>query len=275
VRDSLVRVSDSVRLHVREWDGAGTPFLLVHGLASNSRTWDGVAEVLAAAGHRVVAVDLRGHGESDAPESGYDTLTAAADLASLVGALDLTRPVVAGQSWGGNVVLQLAADHPGLPGAIAAVDGGWIHLGDRFSTWEACAAALAPPVFAGMRATELEARFRRAHPDWPDTGIAGTLGNFAIAPDGTARPHLDRAHHMTILRSLWEHSPRTLYPRISVPVLLVPAGRNGSAPVVAEAVEALKLAEVHAYPGADHDVHAQQPAAVAADLLALAEEATR
>jgi pimeloyl-ACP methyl ester carboxylesterase len=58
-----------------------------------------------------------------------------------------------------------------------------------------------------------------------------------------------------------------------VPVLLVPAGRNGSAPAVAEAIEALKRAEVHAYPSADHDVHAQHPDAVAADLLALAEEA--
>ncbi len=181
----------SVRLHVRDTAGDGRPYLLVHGLASNARTWDGVAEVLAAAGHRVVAVDLRGHGESDAPESGYDTLTAAADLATLIGALGLTKPVVAGQSWGGNVVLQLAADRPELPHAIAAVDGGWIHLGDRFASWDACAAALAPPMFAGMQAADLEARFRRAHPDWPDTGIAGTLGNFAIAA-GRHRPAAPR-----------------------------------------------------------------------------------
>jgi len=265
----MVPVSDSVRLHVRDTAGEGRPYLLVHGLASNARTWDGVAEHLVAAGHRVVAVDLRGHGESDAPAAGYDTLTAAADLAALIAELDLVQPVVAGQSWGGNVVFQLAADHPDTPHAIAAVDGGWIHLGDVFDSWEACAAALAPPRFNGARAADLEARFRRAHPDWPDSGIAGTLANFAIAADGTARPHLDRAHHMTILHSLWEHAPRALYPRITVPVLLIPAGGNGAAAMVAEAVEALKFARISDYPGADHDVHAQRPAEVAADLLRL------
>ena len=56
------------------------PFLLVHGLSSNARVWDGVARRLAAAGHEVVAVDLRGHGRSEAPADGYDTDTCADDL---------------------------------------------------------------------------------------------------------------------------------------------------------------------------------------------------
>lgn len=270
MRDTWVQVSGGVRLHVRETGGPQRPYLLVHGLASNARTWDGVAEVLAAAGHRVVAVDLRGHGESDAPAAGYDTQTAAADLASLAAALDLGQPVIAGQSWGGNVVLQLAADQPDLPYAVATVDGGWIHLSDTFKSWERCAARLAPPDFAGARAEDLERRFRAAHPSWPDSGILGTLANFAVDPDGTARPRLSREHHMLILRSLWEHTPRTLYPLITAPVLLVPAGRNGSAATVAEAAGALKNATVRAYPESDHDVHAQHPAELAADLLALA-----
>jgi pimeloyl-ACP methyl ester carboxylesterase len=194
--------------------------------------------------------------------------------------------VVAGQSWGGNVVLQLAADHPDLPHAIAAVDGGWIHLADVFPSWEQCAARLAPPDFTGARAADIEARLRAAHPGWPESGIAGTLANFRIDPDGTAHPRLTRARHMTILRSLWDHTPRALYPRITVPVLLVPAGHaarssveppdEAAAPAgatangpVAEAARALKDAVVRAYPDADHDVHAQHPAEVAADLLRL------
>jgi pimeloyl-ACP methyl ester carboxylesterase len=263
-----VPVGGGVRLHVREADGPGRPFLLVHGLASNARTWDGVAQRLAGAGHRVVAVDLRGHGESDSPPDGYDTPTAAADLAAVATACELAKPVVAGQSWGGNVVLQFAADHPDLPHALAAVDGGWIHLADSFASWGECAAKLAPPDFTGARAADLEARFRRAHPDWPSEGIAGTLGNFRVDADGTARPRLSRERHMTILRSLWEHTPRTLYPLVTVPVLLIPAGTPGSA--VAEAAGALKHAEVRAYPRADHDVHAQHPEEIARNLLGLA-----
>jgi alpha-beta hydrolase superfamily lysophospholipase len=55
---------DGARLAVRRWRADGAPILLVHGLASNARTWDGVAEALVAAGHDVAAVDLRGHGAS-------------------------------------------------------------------------------------------------------------------------------------------------------------------------------------------------------------------
>src|SRR5919199_1176563 len=79
-------------LAVREFGGDARPFLLVHGLASNARVWDGVARILAAHGHRVAAVDLRGHGLSEAPDDGYDTDTAADDLAGLADALDLRSP---------------------------------------------------------------------------------------------------------------------------------------------------------------------------------------
>ena len=44
-------------------DQARTPFVLVHGLASNARTWDGVAAELTASGHPVVSIDQRGHGQ--------------------------------------------------------------------------------------------------------------------------------------------------------------------------------------------------------------------
>ena len=68
-------VTGGVHLHAHRWDGTGRPFVLVHGLASNARLWDGVAARLADAGHRVVAVDLRGHGRSDKPDDGYDIAT--------------------------------------------------------------------------------------------------------------------------------------------------------------------------------------------------------
>ncbi|MDQ1426431.1 MAG: lipase, partial [Acidimicrobiaceae bacterium] len=108
MRCEHVRVTDDVTLVVRRHDGDGRPFLLVHGLASNARLWDGVADHLAAADHAVVTVDQRGHGQSSKPDHGYDFATVVADLVALIDALDLDRPIVAGQSWGGNVVLELA-----------------------------------------------------------------------------------------------------------------------------------------------------------------------
>ena len=67
----------------RSWAGpSDTTFVLVHGLASNLRLWDGVAEDLHARGHTVVAVDQRGHGSSGQPDHGYDFATLGRDLAA-------------------------------------------------------------------------------------------------------------------------------------------------------------------------------------------------
>src|SRR5262245_39276524 len=144
-----VEVATDVRLSVRVWHAEGesakVPYLLVHGLSSNARLWDGVAARLAAAGRSAYAVDLRSHGESDSPEDGYDTLTASDDLAALCNGLDLARVFAVGQSWGGNVVVRLAARRPDLVAALGLVDGGWIDLSTEFASWAACAEALRPP----------------------------------------------------------------------------------------------------------------------------------
>ncbi len=252
------------------------PFLLVHGLASNARLWDAVGSRLSDAGHDVVAVDLRGHGRSAAPDSGYDTTTCADDLADLCTELDLTadrRPVVAGQSWGGNVVLSLAARHASAA-AVALVDGGWICLADRFATFEECWKALAPPTFGHVTMTELAHNIRNRHPDWPVESQAGVLANFTQTPDGEVRARLSREHHRSILHSLWADDPRQLYPLVDVPVLLMPAVTEHDArPEVAAALQRLPSSRVEWYSGADHDLHAQQPDRVAADLLSLAAEA--
>ncbi len=286
--EHLVRPRDGgPRLAVREIPGRGRPFLLVHGLASNARLWDGVARHLAARGHRVVAVDLRGHGRSEAPGGGYDTDTAADDLAGLARALDLTGPVVAGQSWGGNVVLSLAARHPAVAAAVACVDGGWLRPAAAFGSFEECWEVLAPPVLDGVRFADVATRIRAAYGHWPAEGVDATLANLEELPGGGVRARLSREHHRDILRSLYEQDPAAWYPAIDVPVLLVPAvdehgtgtgtgtdgdGGRGDAvrASVREALAALPDARVRWYAGADHDLHAQYPGRLAADLLELA-----
>jgi pimeloyl-ACP methyl ester carboxylesterase len=245
----------------------------VHGLASNARLWDAVAKRLAAAGHQVVAVDQRGHGLSDAPETGYDTETCAADLAALsaqLGFVDDRKAVVAGQSWGGNVVLTLAAKH-GTASAIALLDGGWLRLGGRFATFDECWQQLAPPVFDHMRMADLAERITKHHADWPPESRTAALSNLIELPDGGVRARLAREHHKSILYSMWRGDPRELYALVDVPVLLMPAaGPQDGKEGVADALRLLPNASVAWYEGADHDLHAQQPDRVAKDLLGLA-----
>jgi pimeloyl-ACP methyl ester carboxylesterase len=272
MRTELTPVAEGVELAADVWTPAGmsTPptFVLVHGLASNARLWDGVAESLVARGHPVVTVDLRGHGRSSKPDGPYDVPTVADDLAVLIERLAIERPVVAGQSWGGNVALELAARHPTRVRGIACVDGGWLELTRQFADWDACRAGLAPPLFAGRRLEEIERYVRKAHAHWPESGIRGTLANFEVRSDGTVALWLTFDHHMEVLRGLWEHHPSAVYPRVSVPALLIPV-QGGDADrdiqkrrAVEAASELIPNARVRWFTG-DHDIHAQRPTELA------------
>ncbi len=261
---------DGVELHTLVWDGGGsTPVLLVHGLASNCRTWEAVGERLHGLGHPVAAVDLRGHGRSDKPAGGYDFTTMGDDLAAVIDALGYQRPVVAGQSTGGNLALDLALRFPDLVAAIVGVDGGSIELQDRWPEWDDCASALAPPRLAGRPAATLVAHLRRAHPSWDEAGIQATLANMEVRADGTVRPWLTFDRHMKILRALWEHRPSKVLPDLQVPFHLLLVD-DGSAWAVAKRAEAARVevygARVRWFVGADHDVHVELPDEVADEI---------
>lgn len=272
------QLPSGVELHAIHWDPETTAdptlpaWLLVHGLASNARLWDGVARHLSEIGHAVVAIDQRGHGQSSKPDDGYDMATVADDLDLLIAALGWDRPAVAGQSWGGNVVLELAHRHPDAISVIACVDGGFIDLGTRFPDWDDAATALAPPPLAGTPLESVVGWLNTSAADWPEAGRQGTLANFEVRDDGTIAPWLTFDRHLTVLRGLWEHAPSTRYPYVKVPTLLIAADTGDVAwthskhEAVDAAVAALPRGRAEWFSPAHHDVHAQQPTAVG-DLL--------
>lgn len=270
-RSSHVEVN-GVSLRFLEWtpmsDGDRPAMVLVHGLASNALLWQGAAIALAQRGHRVVAIDQRGHGQSTKPDDGYDMATVTADLAALLVALatrGYDRPVVAGQSWGGNVVVELAHRFPSLTRGVVAVDGGFLELKSHFPAWEECARVLAPPNLLGTPAARMREAMRAAYRDWPELGIDGQMGNFEVLSDGTIRPWLSFDRHLLVLRGLWEHQPSALFPKISCPVMFVPADHDQGVFAatkrfaVERAVQALSRGRVEWFHGADHDLHAQHP----------------
>lgn len=276
-----VPVADRVTLSVSERRAqavtvVGTPALLVHGLASNARMWDGVGEELARLGHASVAVDQRGHGRSDTPDIGYDFATLVADLVAVMDATGLDRPIVVGQSWGAHVVLELAVRHPDRVGGVACVDGALGLLQDAYPDWPTAERALTPPDLVGMPIADLERWVRGRHPDWPESGIAGALANFRVLDDGTVEPWLTRARHMVIARHLWEHDPIALFSRLRVPTLLLladPADPADPRAARQRAIEVITRANgdvrVTWFRPGDHDLHAQFPERVAAAIAAL------
>lgn len=271
-------VSDGTRLRIVDWTptgAAGTPILLLHGLASNARLWDGPARALCAAGHLVAALDLRGHGLSDKPDSGYSTAEIVGDVVEVIGALAARdrrfgRPLVIGQSWGGNIVVELAARHPDTVRGIVAVDGGTIELSRSFPSWEECERTLRPPVLTGTPHARLRSYIAAAHPDWSDEAIDGQMHNMETREDGTVSARLTLERHMTILRHLWEHVPSRHWSTMSVPVLFTPAAKGNDAHVemkrrqIDAALAAIPRARVEWFEPADHDLHAQHPGRFAA-----------
>jgi pimeloyl-ACP methyl ester carboxylesterase len=102
--------------------GVGKPALVfVHGWTCNRSFFAPQVEYFARR-HRVVAVDLRGHGASDKPQGPYSIMAYAEDLAYVIEHLGLGPVVAIGHSMGGCTVLQLAAAHPDCVAAIVMLD---------------------------------------------------------------------------------------------------------------------------------------------------------
>jgi pimeloyl-ACP methyl ester carboxylesterase len=268
---------DGVSLHARDWDGDGPPVVLLHGLASNARIWDGVAQRLAGAGLRVVALDQRGHGESEQPNAGYDFATVCRDLAAALDALGVRRPVLVGHSWGANVALQYAAERDGAVAGLVLVDGGFIGVADwPGMTRELARERLAPPRFA----VPLEDWLARAG-RFAAGGAGGWIRDFLRAgvdvdDRGVARARFHFDNHMQVVDALYDQRPSALYPLVGCPVLLCPAAEDELAAAKQDAVgRALRLlADARAiwFEDTMHDIPLQRPAELAAELAHFAKE---
>ncbi|MBC6460873.1 alpha/beta fold hydrolase [Actinomadura sp. HBU206391] len=122
---------------------AGPPVLLVHGFGADSHDWDWHIADLAA-DRRVIAPDLRGHGGSSAPESGYRPRELADDLVRLLDRIGVERVIAFGHSMGAVVVSALAVEHPQRVRALVCVDPGYGQTPD--------VAAAFPAMIEGLRA---------------------------------------------------------------------------------------------------------------------------
>jgi pimeloyl-ACP methyl ester carboxylesterase len=225
--------------------------------------FDAQAADLAAAGHRVVVWDLRGHGSS--PLHGGTRFTAAdalEDLSTLLDELALDRPVLVGHSLGGNLSQEFVRRHPTRVGGLVVVDSTW--NAGPLSSFEALGLRLAAPSLRAIPARRLPGIMARASAVTP-AGIAYAEERFSAMPKSR-------------FIDVWNATASLVRPepgyRTPVPLALVRGERDRTGNI-ATAMPQWAAAEgtaEHVIPDAGHIVSVDAPAATTRVLLRFLEE---
>lgn len=257
--------------------GVGEPtFILLHGLGSTRRIWDLVVPALAR-DHKVIAFDLRGHGDTEKPEEGYALEDLAEDVDELMRRYGVTRPILVGHSAGANVALHHAATRRAARGVVL-VDGAVIELHAHLS-WDEAARRLAPPPDDTYQIEKFVREGWPAVPDGPQlVEIRRSL--FDWGKGGEARKRLTLERHLALLRSLWEQDVHADLARLRCRALMVvcrmPLDRSPEQRWLAQkSLAAARIArvprvEVRWLENTIHDVPVQRPREVADAILGFA-----
>ncbi|HUZ65804.1 MAG TPA: alpha/beta hydrolase [Acetobacteraceae bacterium] len=182
-----------LRLHVREWGPAhGTPILLLHGWSQSHQCWMRQYDSGLADEFRLVAPDLRGHGMSDAPPDPAQYQNGdlwADDVAAIIAALNLDRPILAGWSYGGLVIGDYLRRHgaTGLGGiafigALTAMAPALVgrFIGPGFS--QHAPKAMKPDLPTAIEGVRAFLRACFAHPVPPDVFEQALAWNMVVQP---------------------------------------------------------------------------------------------
>jgi pimeloyl-ACP methyl ester carboxylesterase len=206
-----------LKFHYTDWAGAGPPLVMLHGLTGHARTWDHTAAALSER-YRVLALDQRGHGDSDwAPQYGLAPM--AGDFLGFLDALELAEVTLMGLSMGGLVSFVFAAAHPDRVTRMVIMDIG-PEIAPAGATNVANSLA-ANDVFRSE--DEAFAQARSANPRPTDATLRHRVShNLRPLRDGTLTFKFDKA--LRSPRALFDHTQDELWAAwraVSCPVLLV------------------------------------------------------
>jgi pimeloyl-ACP methyl ester carboxylesterase len=250
--------SDGARIAYRD-EGAGTPLVLLHGLLAHGGFFR--AQAPLAADHRLIVIDLRGHGESQSPGAAPGVERIAADVAELAEALDLDGAIGVGWSLGATVLWQVLAGPAGkrFAGAVIVdmtarvLNGGDWALG---LSPEACAtrSAAIRDDFEGFALNAGQAIFAQPVADRM-RGTAAWAGAEFVRNDPEAMA--------AVWESLVAQDARALLSRISLPTLVVHGGQSQlyGDDTAAHLVAALGDARAVRFDRAGHAPHLEEPEA--------------
>jgi pimeloyl-ACP methyl ester carboxylesterase len=247
-----------LRLHYLDYGTAGyAPMLCVHGGAAHAHWFDFVAGDLST-NFRVLALDQRGHGDSEwADPPDYSYARYAADLDEAVTRLDLRDFVLIGHSMGGMVSLVYAATHPGRVGKLVVADTTMYMAEERISAMHQ-RGRREGSVYASRE--DFVARYRLLPAG--STAMPEVINHLAEnggrqAADGSWRHKFDRNVYAT--RERVDGMP--YWNRIRIPALLVKGGLSEriTPAVIADAKARCPQLELAEVPGSDHHVTLDNP----------------
>ena len=294
--------TDDIRLHYLEWEPAvdpaldvnlsmpdttdNIPIVLLHGLGSTADTWRLVAEDLREQ-HLVIAFDLRGHGQSDQPDDGYDLVKIAEDVIGAMAKLGFGQVAVVAHGWGARVALLLAARHPALVSHLILVD--CPHVEPRHwpgMTRERFIHEKSPEASYASLASYLDALRAEMSAFWSSEVEAIVLTYIRKLPDGRVEERLLPAHQVEIRASLWEDRALSYYGKLTCPVLLVPAADQphpgeelperledadefaaAKGQMAAQVARAIQRCSVLWMPATSHDIQLQRPHTLAQSII--------
>ncbi len=142
MHDHTVAVGD-IRLQVRQYPGEGPAIVFLHFGGGNLMVWDGVVPFFTEP-YRPVLLDLRGHGKSDRPTSGYHIDSLAGDVVAAMDVLSIERAHIVGSSMGAETAVALAANHPDRIISITC-DGASASEYGPYSLWQGSEAGFSGP----------------------------------------------------------------------------------------------------------------------------------
>jgi pimeloyl-ACP methyl ester carboxylesterase len=255
---------NGLRLHYTRTGGDKPPLVLAHGFSEDGLVWTALAEVLEDA-YDVIMPDARGHGQSDAAETGLGTAELASDLHGIISALGLDKPAVLGHSMGGMTTLALAGLYPDVPGSILVEDGMPFEMRPRATEREGAQDGLRAyfNTIRGKDHAELMAWRRVQSPNWSETDVRTFADAKMRLNPQTLAPFINRDAGASTARDA--ASPvdwPTLLRQIRCPALLIigdPAlGALVSASQAATLQEQVPTLRVAHIANASHDVRRDQ-----------------
>jgi pimeloyl-ACP methyl ester carboxylesterase len=252
------------RFHYTEAGAAdASPVVLLHGVTGHARTWDAESAALAPR-HRVLALDQRGHGDSDPPpDTDYTIPALVGDLAAFVDTLGLSRVALVALSMGGRVAIQYAASHPARVRRLVVVDIGPDIAPDGRARVGGLMAA-APEHFETL--DDVFAYQRAGNARYTDALLRARVQHgMRPLPGGGFTWKYDRGLRELVRSGRWS-DPTDLWPAwraLACPTLLVRGAESDilTADTAGKMVEAQPNARLVEIPDAGHTVPGDQPAA--------------